>query len=139
MKKIISIILCFIAVISLVGCGTSPKDNSTTDSAIIKELKEKYPEYFEMSDFKGIEVYVWQMAENSYRCGMLEGTNRAKTDEEISALQFKSLSVEEAKAILNELGVEKENIIVVPVSQSCSSYAYEIDNEYKERVYNLFK
>ena len=117
----------------------------TTDSAAVQsepnidELKEKYPEYFEMTDFKGIEVYVWQMAENSYRCGMMSGTNRNKTTEEIMSLQSKSLSIEEAKAILNETGVKKEDIIVVPVSQPYSSYAYEINDEYTERVHKLFE
>ncbi len=139
MKKPVFIFLCFIIVLLTVSCGVPKNDNPQTDSINIKELKEKYPEYFEMSDFKGIEVYVWQMSENSYRCGMLSGTNREKTNEEISALQFKSLSIEEAKAILNELGVAKEDIIVLPISQACSSYYYEIDEEYEERVNNLFR
>lgn len=117
----------------------------TTDSAAVQsepnidELKEKYPEYFEMSDFKGIEVYVWQMAENSYRCGMMSGTNRNKTEEEIMSLQSKSLSIDEAKAILKETGVKKDDIIVMPISQPYSSYAYEINDEYIDRVHKLFE
>ena len=29
----------------------------------IEKLREKYPEYFKLSAFKGIEIYVWEMAE----------------------------------------------------------------------------
>ena len=118
--------------------GTTGSDGIQSDININK-LKEKYPEYFEMSDFKGIEVYVWQMAENSYRCGMMSGTNRNKTEEEIMSLQSKSLSIDEAKAILNEIGVKKEDIIVMPISQPYSSYAYEINDEYIDRVHKLFE
>lgn len=85
------------------------------------------------------EVYVWQMAEDSYRCGMMSSTNRNKTDEELWGLQGKSLSVEGAKAILHEIGVEGSDIIVIPIAQPYSSYMYEIDDAYKKNVANLFK
>ena len=29
--------------------------------------------------YKGLEVYVWQMAEGDYRFGLMQGTNREKT------------------------------------------------------------
>ena len=90
-------------------------------------------------DFKGIEVYVWQMAEDSYQCGLMSGTNRNKTEEEITALAQKPLTVDEAKLILDELGVKGSDIIVIPVIQPYSSYHYEIDDEYRERVEKLFK
>ena len=96
--------------------------NEMQSTSDLEKLKEKFPEYFEISDFKGVEVYVWQLAENCYRCGLMSGTNRGKTSGEIMALQSKSLSIDEAKAILNELGVKKENIITIPISQPYSSY-----------------
>ncbi|MDO5405979.1 MAG: hypothetical protein Q4F28_01450 [Eubacteriales bacterium] len=142
MKRIIMLTLSFFCVFMLVGCTTNQSSNmklETNNSVDMKELREKYPEYFELGDFKGIEVYVWQMAENSYRCGMMSGTNRNKTDEEIWGLQEKSLSVEETKAILNEIGVEENSIIVIPIAQPYSSYLYEIDDAYKEKVLDLFK
>lgn len=156
--KIKALALAVIILLSLSSCASdsmSSNDNvneytSSTVTEItgtndmqstpdIVELKEKFPEYFELSDFKGIEVYVWQMAENSYRCGMMSGTNRNKTSEEIMSLQSRSLSIDEAKAILNELDVKKEDIIVIPILQPYSSYAYEINDEYSERVKQLFE
>lgn len=146
MKKFVILAMNLLLVIALLGCGTknSKSENDSNkyeidNSVSIERLKEQYPEYFELSDFKGIEVYVWQIAEESYRCGIMSGTNRNKTEEEIWELQEKSLSVDEAKALLNELGINRNDIIVIPIAQPYSSYLYEIDNEYTERVTKLFE
>ena len=145
MKNTVKVLLCAVLALLFASCG-SVGESRTDDVTIaahskvnLDALKEKYPEYFEMEDMKGIEVYVWQMAESSYRCGLLEGTNRNKADEEIFDLQFKSLSIEEAKAILEETGVEKDMICVIPAIQPYSSYCYEIDDEYTQRVTALFE
>ena len=146
MKKFVILAMNLLLVIALLGCGTknSKSENDSNkyeidNSVSIERLKEQYPEYFELSDFKGIEVYVWQIAEESYRCGIMSGTNRNKTEEEIWELQEKSLSVDEAKALLNELGINRNDIIVIPIAQPYSSYLYEIDNEYTEWVTKLFE
>ena len=145
--KITTIVLAASLMLSLTACsqvkgqtgiltGTEQKVEAKSQ---IEELREKYPEYFEMSSFQGIEVYVWEMAEGSYHCGMMSGTNRNKTDEEIWDLAKKSLSIEEAKMILNELGVKKEDVFIIPVVQPISSYRYEIDDAYREKVRKLFE
>ena len=142
LKRIFILALSFTCIFMLAGCSIMQSGNEkieSNDSVDIEELREQYPEYFELADFKGIEVYVWQIAEGSYRCGMMSGTNRNKTDEEIWGLQEKSLSVEETKAILNEIGVEESDIIVIPIAQPYSSYMYELDDEYKENVAKLFE
>lgn len=142
MKRTIILALSLICVFVLVGCSAAQSSNEKferNNSVDIEELREKYPEYFELGTSKGIEVYVWQMAENSYRCGMMSGTNRNKTDEEIWGLQVQSLSVEETKAILDAIGVEKSDIIFIPITQPYSSYLYEIDDAYKESVTKLFE
>ena len=141
MKKIFltaAVMLC------LVSCGAEVENNSLPSSQVqssadVESLRKKYPEYFELGDFKGIEVYVWQMTEDSYQCGLMSGTNRNKTEEEIMELAQKPLTVDEAKLILDELGVKGSDIIVIPVIQPYSSYHYEIDDEYRERVEKLFK
>ena len=104
------------------------------------KLKEQYPEFFEHDGppAKGIEVYVWQTAEDSYWFGLMYGTNRSKTEEEIWALGETPLTLNEAKALLNECGVDKEGIFIIPVIQPFSSYAYEIDDGYRERVRKMF-
>lgn len=86
-------------------------------------LREKYPAYFDLSTFKGLEVYVWQLAPDSYACGVMEGTNREKTLAELMAL--KGASVDEMKAILSDYDIPKENISIIPWQNPVSSYMGE--------------
>ena len=145
--KFASVLIAASLMLSLTACFgvkgqtslTSKPEQTVETKSQIEELRAKYPEYFEMSSFKGIEVYVWEMAEGSYHCGMMSGTNRNKTQEEIWDLAQKQLTIGEAKLILKELGVKKEDIIVIPVVQSFSSYHYEIDDAYREKVRKLFE
>ncbi len=105
------------------------------------KLKELYPEFFDSETpvSKGVEVYVWQMSAGSYSFGLMYGTNRNKTDEEIWGLCDRPLTLNEAKALLNECGVSKDEIFIIPVIQPFSSYAYEIDDGYVDRVKKMFE
>ncbi|MBR6259666.1 MAG: hypothetical protein IKR21_05580 [Oscillospiraceae bacterium] len=95
-------------------------------------LRSKFPEYFGLSDFKGLEVYVWQLAPNIYNFGLLPGTNRNKTDTELWSL--KPASTEEMRAILSTYDVPPEDIFVIPFQNPISSYFYETDEEYAENI-----
>lgn len=99
-----------------------------TETAEISELRKRYPTYFGLSTGKGLEVYEWQMAENSYSFGLLSGTNRSKTSEELMSL--KGVSAEEMRAILSTYNIPQENICVIPIIQPYSSYLYKIDDDY---------
>ncbi len=90
------------------------------NSPEIEELRVKYPEYFELGTFKGLEVYVWQMAENNYRFGLMQGTNREKTPEEKMAL--KGATAEEMALILSTFDIEDKDIFVIPWQNPVSSY-----------------
>ena len=77
------------------------KDNDNIRSEAesdMDSLRAKYPEYFDLSTFKGLELYVWQMAPDSYSCGLMLGTNRNKTLEEL--MNLKGASIAEMRAIL---------------------------------------
>ncbi len=93
---------------------------SQENSLAIEELREKYPEYFELGTFKGLEVYVWQMAKNDYRFGLMQGTNREKTPEEKMAL--KGATAEEMALILSTFDIEDKDIFVIPWQNPVSSY-----------------
>ena len=95
--------------------GTAAADESV--------LREKYPEYYDLSTFKGLEVYVWQLAPNSWSCGVMEGTNREKTMEEL--MNLKGASVDDMKAILASYDIPKEDIFVIPWQNPISSYLSE--------------
>ena len=113
--------------------GMQFSDRSPATS--MDELKERFPEYFDLSTFKGLEVYVWQLAPENYLFGVMEGTNRNKTDEELWSL--KGATLDEMRAILSTYDIPKENIFVMPIRQPYSSYLYAIDEAYAARVREL--
>ncbi len=108
-----AIIACAVVTVCF---ATNPKDNPPK----IDELRVKYPEYFELGTFKGLEVYVWQMAENDYRFGLMQGTNREKTPQEKMAL--KGATAEEMALILSTFDIGDKNIFVIPWQNPISSY-----------------
>ena len=101
---------------------TEPKDTSSQieKTADLESLRAKYPEYFDLSTFKGLEVYVWQMAPDSYSCGVLAGTNREKTLEEL--MKLKGASIAEMQVILSTYDIAVENISIIPWQNPVSSY-----------------
>lgn len=105
----------------------------------IEELRVKYPEYFELGTFKGLEVYVWQMAESDYRFGLMQGTNREKTLEEKMAL--KGATAEEMALILSSFDIEDKDIFVIPWPNPISSYMVTEDMirdpEYINNIYTM--
>ena len=109
------------------------------NSPEIAKLREKYPEYFELGTFKGLEVYVWQMAEDDYRFGLMQGTNREKTLEELMAL--KGASPEEMALILSTFDIEDRDIFVISWQNPISSYMVTDDMvkdpEYISNVRNM--
>ena len=93
------------------------------DPSDLEFLRDKYPEYFDLRTAKGLEVYVWQMSPGSYSCGVMEGTNREKTHEELMGL--KGASIHEMKAILSSYDIPKEDMIIIPWQDPVSSYMPE--------------
>ncbi|MBO4873135.1 MAG: hypothetical protein J5496_06950 [Lachnospiraceae bacterium] len=83
-------------------------------------LKKKYPEYFDLPTGKGLELYVWQMGPNSYSFGLLPGTNRIKTTDEI--WQLKGASAEEMRGILSSYDMTRSEVLIIPWQNPISSY-----------------
>lgn len=121
--------------------GDIPDNFALDEEPDMDKLREWYPEFFDHGNpnVEGVNVYVWQMAEEDYSFGLMFGNSSNITDEEIWALASRPLTLNEAKALLNEFGVSKDEITVIPVIQPISSYAYEIDDEYQERVNKFFE
>ena len=86
-------------------------------------LREKYPEYFDLSTTKGLEVYVWQIVPNSYSFGVLPGTNREKTLDEM--WNMKGATAKEMRTILSSYDIDKSDIIIIPWQNPVSSYIPE--------------
>lgn len=145
MKKRIAIVLVLTLVL-LTSCSVTSGDadckeppREPSQQFELEELRQKFPEYFDLSTAKGLEVYVWQLAEGSYSCGVLPGTNRNKSNEEIWRLTVNSARIEEMKVILSSYDIPKEDIIIIPCVQPISSYFYQIDESYIRAVNALFE
>ncbi len=87
---------------------------------------------------KGIELYIWQMSADSYFCGILPGTNRLKTEDEIHALMKKGVTMEEMREIIASYGVGREEVFICPVQNPESDYIVEINQEYQRQLEALF-
>ena len=122
MKETKAMTLCLIMILLLFGCGKQTQISEMKNDEM-NDLKEKYPEYFDLSTSKGLEVYVWQIVPNSYSFGVLPGTNREKTYEEL--LSLKGASPEEMRAILYSYDIDEDDVIIIPWQNPVSSYIPE--------------
>lgn len=101
-------------------------------------LRIKYPEYYNLDTFKGIEVYVWQNENGEYRCGAMSGTNRGKTIEELIALADNSSTIKEMKSILSSYKLEKASINIIHVEDPLSSPAEWLIDVNPDAIVDLF-
>lgn len=103
----------------------------------VSELRQKYPEYFDLDCKKGLKVYVWQMSGDSYSCALISGADE-RSELEIGGM--KGVTIEEMRLILStyyearDCEIEPEQVEVVPFRNPISSYWYEIDDAYKGMV-----
>lgn len=104
----------------------------------IDELREKYPMYFDKPKGKGLGIYIWQMAENTYSCGLLPNTNLGYTQEQLFELHKYPASIEEMRAIVASYNVSKDDVVIIGITMPHSSYHYEVGQEYNERLTELF-
>ena len=132
----------WLIVVAIIACGvvtvcfaTNPKQELPQEQRI-DELRSKYPEYFDLITSKGLEVYVWQLAKDSYSFGLMPGTNREKTLEELMSL--KGASAAEMALILSTYEIKDENIFVIPWGNPISSYMVGTgDMETPEYINNI--
>ncbi len=93
-------------------------------------LRKQYPEYFDLDTSEGLELYVWQMAGNSYSCGLVSGKTSREIAEAAQAAgeirtdlwNLRSVTVNEMKLILSDYGIGKEKVKLIPFSMPYSSY-----------------
>ena len=102
------------------------------DGVTFTALRNRCPEYFDLPTDKGLEIYVWQMAQDDYSFGLMAGTNLRKEDEQLWNL--KGVSLDELFLILTTYDISPENIEVIPIHMPYSSYWYEIDDAYTAQV-----
>lgn len=109
---------------------------NSVDDVSLEKLREKYPQFFNVSTDGGLTVYVWQTAEDDYRCYLANTFTEAIADN--SFAYETGASIAEMRTILTTYDVKKEDIVIQPVKNPLCSYSYNINNEYKEITKRLF-
>lgn len=120
--------------------SSDEKLENVITSDYIEQLKTKFPMYFDLHTTKGLEVYIWQMAEDSYSCGLLSGKNLDYTEEELQELHKNSASLTEMQAIVASYfpEISQNDVVIIPIQMPHSSYAYVIDEAYDDEITNIF-
>jgi len=127
---------------SLSQTGGADAPETVILSPVTVDLKEKFPDYFQLDASGGLAVYIWQMARDSYSCGLLPVKDGTPSKDEIWDLHKAPASLDEMRAIVDyymtEKGVTKSQVEIRAVAMPHSSYAYTIDNQYRHRLHDLF-
>ena len=126
MRKILLIVISLL--ITLCFCGCTDND---------------YSLYYNLDTFKGLEVYCWE-DNGEWRCGLMSGTNRDKTNEEIAFIQNEyPCRLNEMNKILKTYSDEtrKDTVVIVvdyPQKEDDSSYVYYQPSEFPEKYTYLY-
>ena len=95
------------------------------DSVDVEVLREKYSEYFNINVSRGLDVYVWQMAKNSYSFGLLPHSEEGRQMLDPALLNLKGASASEMRAILSTYNIDKSRIYLISWQNPLSSYLGE--------------
>ena len=119
-------------------CENAAKEyfDSEADYGSMEKLENIYPQFFDVSTDGGLTIYIWQMAEDDYKCYLVNTAQEAVSDNSFAYVGGATIS--EMRAILSTHDINKENVTVQPIINPLSSYFYEIDDTYCEFVKNLF-
>lgn len=140
----------WVIAVALVACAavavcflTNPKKTEQKPlNTYQMSLKVRYPQYFGLDDSEGLDIYVWQMAKDSYSFGLLPHSSipRSAISEELTNLV--GVRAGEMYAILASYNTDREDMYIVPFHHVFSSYVaqWQIvtegeDIEAKKRAY----
>lgn len=111
-------------------------------SAQQRQLMDKYPEYFGLDASNGLDVYVWEMAEDCYYFGLLPHTEEQRDWLSTELLNLQGVDVDKMRQILSTYNIDENDINIIPWQNPISSYigdfwiTYEGENiEEKQKAY----
>lgn len=110
--------------------GDSPdsvpdEGSELTDDIVVSELHEKYPQYFGLDASNGLDVIVWQMAENSYSFGLLPHQDSPREWLSYDLLNLKGVRTNDMRHIIATYGLSKDDIHIILWQNPISSYLGE--------------
>lgn len=85
-------------------------------------LQRQYPQYFDLDASKGLDVYVWQMAKDSYSFGLLPHAEPQREWIASELLGLKGIKADKMRLILSTYNVDEQEIHIIPWSNPASSY-----------------
>ena len=98
---------------------------SVGETLDVDSLRAKFPRYFGISPENGLDVYVWQMAKNSYSFGLLPHSEEERQMFDPELMNLKGASADEMRAILSSYNISEKRIHVIPWQNPLSSYIGE--------------
>ena len=125
----VAVIACIAAAVCFLtnpkGTEQDPNLPSPQQSQL---LAAKYPEYFGLDASNGLDVYVWQMAQDSYSFGLLPHSAADRDDtspELLELMNQKGASALEMRQILATYQVDEQDVCIIPWQNPLSSYIGE--------------
>ena len=94
----------------------------TLQSSDIPSLREQYPQYFDLDVSNGLDVYVWQMAENSFSFGLLPHAETQRDGFSTELLNLWGTNAKEMRQILSTYNIDENDISIIPWQNPFSSY-----------------
>ena len=91
----------------------------------LQPLRAQYPEYFDLDASAGLDVYVWQMAPDSYCFGLLPHTASPRDSTAQELLALRGAGSEQMRYILAAYALDPDDIYVIPWQNPISSYIPE--------------
>ena len=91
----------------------------------LQPLRAQYPEYFDLDASAGLDVYVWQMAPDSYYFGLLPHAASPRDSTAQKLLALRGASSEQMRYILAAYALDPDDIHVIPWQNPISSYIPE--------------
>jgi hypothetical protein len=123
MKKILILILIVICISIFIACNTT-KINTT----------EAVNMYSHLKGFKGLELYVWtDNKTNQVFCGLLEGTNRNKNEQDYKIVRDNPLTIEKMTAILGDYNKDMF-VIIIGLDEVLSQNTITIIKSYFDKL-----
>ena len=99
----------------------------------VEAMQEKFPEYFGIDTSNGLDVYVWQMAKNSYSFGLLPHSEQGRDWLDDDLHRLKAASTEEMRVILSTYDLNENDIHInlwsVPYSSYLSEWQFRREGE----------
>lgn len=86
------------------------------------ELRSQYPAFFGLDSKKGLDVYVWQMAEGSYDFGLLPHSDEPRNWLSSELMELPGANAEQMQTILSTYDLDEVDIYIIPWQNPLSSY-----------------